>query len=298
MEPFAQIAVGASRPVRVSFMPKRFKVMGKLSKEGERLFKAFVEKTKNHLIACVRANKDRFSDSERFIARYHDAVSGVLKQGAQKLRAFHEAHNELCTATAILDDKSEPKVTQLQYEPRIDSCGKRFDFRVALSEGPIRYIEVKTIHPTTQDDWKKYQAALNNQRFPKDTYLILENEWLGGELYHNAYASRTKMLDYALDLEEKIEACLINVSEKLTFLTLFTNGFHWHLDELEDFIFFYLNGVHFPGDPFANMEEFVVKEKKIIFRKSIDHFAFFRRPKTEMKPNKVVWSVTSPNMPY
>ena len=70
------------------------------------------------------------------------------------------------------------------------------------------------------------------------------------------------------------------------------------LDDLEDFIFYYLNGVHFPGDPFSSMEDFFVKKKKIIFRKSIDHFAFFRRPKTEMKPNKVVWRVTPPNMPY
>lgn len=219
-------------------------------------------------------------------------------KGVQRLRAFHEAHNELCTANAILDDKSEPKVTQLQYEPTIDGCDKRFDFHVDMSEGPVRYVEVKTIHTTTQDDWEKYQAALNNQRFPKDTYLILENEWLGGELYHNAYASRTKMLDYILDLEGKIESCLSNVSERLTFLMLFTNGFHWHLEELEDFILFYLNGDHFQGDPFASMEEFVVMEKKIMFRKPIDHFAFFRRPKTEMKPNKVIWSVTSPNIPY
>jgi len=272
--------------------------MEKLSKESEQLFKEFVEKTKKHLIACAIANKDRFPDSERFLARYHDAVSRVLTQGVQRLRDFHEAHNELCTATAILEDKSEPKVTRLQYEPAIDGCDKRFDFLAAMSEGPVRYIEVKTIHPMTQDDWDKYQSALKNKRFPKDTHLILENEWLGGELYHNAYAARSKMLDYALAVEEKIEACLSNVGEKITFLVLFTNGFHWHLDELEDFVFFYLKGAHFPGDPFANMEEFAVREKKIHFRRSIDHFAFFRRPKTEMKPNKVVWSVTAPCMPY
>lgn len=272
--------------------------MGKLSKKDEKYFKAFVNKIENHLIECVKTNRDRFPNSKRFLARYNDSVSGVLAQGVQKLRAFHEAHNELCIATTILDDKTDPKVTQLKYEPSIDGCDKRFDFHVDMAKGPVRYIEVKTIHPTTQDDWKKYQSALNNKRFPKDTFLILENEWLGGELYHNAYASRTKMLDHALDLEEKIESCLSNISEKITFLTLFTNGFHWHLDELEDFIFFYLNGTHFPGDPFSSMEEFVMKENKITFKKSIDHFAFFRRPKTEIKPNKVVWSVTSPNRPY
>lgn len=272
--------------------------MEKLSEEGEQFFKKFVETTKKHLIACVIENKARFSNSEKLLSRYHDAVSRVLTQGVQRLRDFHEAHNELCTAIAILEDKSETNVTLLQYEPEIDGCDKRFDFHATLSEGPIRYIEVKTIHPIAQNDWDKYLSASKNERFPKDTHLILENEWLGGELYHNAYAVRSKMLDYALDLEHKIEACLSNVREKTTFLALFTNGFHWHLDELEDFVFFYLTGAHFPGDPFADMEEFVVRKKKIEFRKSIDHFVFFRRPKTEMKANKIVWSVTPPHMPY
>ena len=272
--------------------------MEKLSEEGEQFFKEFVEKTEKHLIASVISNKNRFPDSERFLARYHDAVSRVLKQGVQRLRNFHEIHNEICTATAILEDKSEPKVVQLQYEPTIDGCDKRFDFHVTMLEGPIRYIEVKTIHPMTQDDWDKYQSALKNKRFPKNTHLILENEWLGGELYHDAYAARSKMLDYALIVEDKIEACLSNSVEKITFLTLFTNGFHWHCDDLEDFVFFYFKGAHLPGDPFADMEEFAVRARTIQFRRSIDHFSFFRRPKTEIKPNKVVWSVTAPHMTY
>lgn len=270
--------------------------MEKLSEEGERFFKSFVKEINNHMFACVKANRNRFPDSERFLKRYNDAISDVLTHGSKKMRAFHEAHNELCTAIAILDDKSEPKVTRLQYEPKIDGCDKRFDFHATLIDGPVRYIEVKTIHPSTQDDWEKYQAALKNKRFPMDTYLILENEWFGGELYHNAYASRTKMLDYTLDFEDKIHSCLSNSFDKLTFLVLFTNGFHWHIDLLEDFLFFYLNGFHISGDPFASMEDFVVNKRRIIFRNSIDHFAFFRRLKIEMKPNKVIWSVKAPGM--
>jgi hypothetical protein len=268
--------------------------MGQLPKDIKRVFTAFVESTRNRLIACVQSNKDRFPDSDKLITHYNDAVSGVLKYGAQRLRAFHEAHNELCTAIAILDDTSEPKVIKLQYEPKIQNCDKRFDFHVAMHDGPDKYIEVKTIHPTPQDDWEKYQAALQNQRFPNDVHLILEHEWLGGELYHNAYASRTKMMDYALEMEERIEACLTEVRDKMTFLVLFTDGFHWHLDELEDFIFFYFNGVHFQGDPFSCMEDFIIEEEQITFKKTINYFAYFRRPRTELKPNRVVWRVPLP----
>jgi hypothetical protein len=126
----------------------------------------------------------------------------------------------------------------------------------SVSNGITCYTEVKTINPITQDDWDKYQNASGGRRFPEDTLLIFDNEWLGGELYHDAYAARTKMMDYTLFLEEKIQKCLENTADKVTFLALFTNGFHWHLDELEDFVFYYRNGLHFSGDPFAKMEAF------------------------------------------
>jgi len=89
--------------------------MASLSKESEQRFKKFVEKTKKYLIACVTANKDRFRNTEKLLNRYHDVVSRVLKQRLTTLREFHEVHNELCMAAVILEDKSEPNVTN---EPR------------------------------------------------------------------------------------------------------------------------------------------------------------------------------------
>jgi len=150
----------------------------------------------------------------------------------------------------------------------------------------------------SQDDYVKYQAALKNKRFPDDTHLILNNEWLGGELYHNAYASRCKVQDYTLLTEDQIEKCLSKQTDKETFLVLFTNGFQWHLDELEDFVFYYYKGVHFPGDPFAKMEAYDIKYRKIEFKKTIDSFSYIRRPKMEMRPNKIIWRVALPNIPY
>ncbi|NOZ83901.1 MAG: hypothetical protein GXP60_03690 [Epsilonproteobacteria bacterium] len=272
--------------------------MGILSKEGEQLFKEFVERTRKEIIACLIANKAIFPNVELLANRYDEVVARVREQNnITALRSFHEVHNELCTAVVILEDKREPRVIKLEYEPKIDGCAKRFDFHAEITEGSVRYIEVKTIHPRSQDDWDRYQDAIKNRRFPRNTQLILDNEWLGGELYHNAYAARSKMLDYASDMEDKIKSCLSTVEEKITFLVLFTNGFHWHLDELEDFVFFYRKGTHFPGDPFAIMEEHFVKERNRQFEGTIDHFAYFRRPKTEIRPNKVIWSVTLPHMP-
>ncbi len=268
------------------------------SEENKKLFIKFVEITKKDLFAFLEANKERFPCPEKLLRRYIDIVERIQSKSATSIREFHEVHNELCTAVAILEDKSEPKTIKIEYEPKNEDCDKRFDFHVTMSKGPVQYIEVKTIHPMNQDDWDKYQAALKNRRFPKNTHLILDNEWLGGELYHNSYAARCKMLDYTLITEDKIEKCLNKKTEKGTFLVLFTNGFQWHLDELEDFVFYYYKGIHFPGDPFSKMEAYDVKDRKIHFKKTIDSFAYFKRPKLEIRPNKVIWSVALPPMPY
>jgi hypothetical protein len=268
------------------------------SEETAKLFNKFVENTKKDLFSSLEANKDRFPCSEKLLNRYTDIAERIQGGSATSIREFHEAQNELCTAVAILEDKSEPRTIKIEYEPINNDCDKRFDFHVTMSKGPVRYIEVKTIHPMSQDDWDKYQSALKKRRFPNNTHLILDNEWLGGELYHNSYAARGKMLDYTIITEDKIEQCLKKKNEKITFLVLFTNGFQWHLDELEDFVFYYYKGIHFPGDPFSKMEAYDVQDREIIFKKTIDSFAYFRRPKLEIRPNKVLWSVALPPMPY
>lgn len=268
--------------------------MAKLSKEGKAQFQAFNKSVDADLLRILRAEVERFKSAERFIDRYNSIVNRVIDRGTDYLNEFHEAHNELVIAFLLLVDKSDSNIVTLEYEPQIDGCENRFDFVSTMSDGSVFYIEVKTIHPMSQDDWENYKNAIKNELIPANVELILKKEWLGGELYHNTYAARSKMLDYTLVMEDKINKCLDERNRGKTFLVYFTNGFHWHLDELEDFIYFYRNGKHFPGDIFALMESHHVKEKGIVFKKNIDCFSFFKRPKLDIRPSKYVWYVNEP----
>lgn len=265
--------------------------------DWKELFNKFIVNVEQDLIPVIKTNRNRFPSSDKLIKRYRDEISRIQEEGNNRFKGFHEVHNELCAAVTILEDKSKLSVEKMEYEPHIIKCDKRFDFHVIMSDGTIRYIEVKTIHPLNQDDWLKYQNALKDKRFPKDTNLVFKEEWLGGELYHNAYSARTKMLDYAIVMEDKIAQCLKNPKSEITFLVLCSNGFDWHLVDLENFIFFYRNGKHFPGDPFSQMEDHFIKDQQILLKGSIHCFSYFRRPKLEIRPDRVIWSVNIPNVP-
>jgi hypothetical protein len=259
---------------------------------------SFISKTEKDLYNVIETNKKRFPSWTKLLERHKKASSRLLKNEPASLNSFKEIHNELCTAIVILEDRTDHSVISIDYEPSLDHCDKYFDFVANMSNGSVYWLEVKTIHPMSKNDWKKYQEALEKERFPKDTLLILSEEWLGGELYHNAYASRSKMMDYTLEMEQKIDKCLVETTgSNMTFLVLYTNGFYWHIDELEDFIYFYRLDKHFPGDPFANMEDHAVQMQGITFKKNIDHFSYIRRATTEIRPNRVVWCVQLPKYP-
>ena len=272
--------------------------MPRLEKHIEEIFSSFVDETERNLVSIITEKQGRFPSNEKLLDSYRKCISKVKENGGDYLREYHEIHNELCTAALLLLDDTEPSVRQVEYEPSHDGCEKRFDFEVQMSEGPTRYLEVKTIHPIDQDDWEKYKDAVKNGRFADNTQIILDQEWLGGELYHNAYSARGKMMDYSILLEEKIQDCISHNSDKHTFLVLYSDGFDWNLDELEDFVYYYRNGTHYPGDPFAKMEEHHVRESEITLDHSIDCFAYIRRPKLEVMPNKIIWNVDSPCFPY
>lgn len=255
------------------------------------LFQNFFDEAERSLISSLEHKKDIFPSSATLLNRYRAAGQHVLKGDFSALRSFHEVHNEVCAAAEVLQDSN---VKRVEYEPTINNCKKKFDFHISMADGLVRLMEVKTIHPISKDDWAKFKAAGEKGLFPNNTYLLLGEEGLGGELYHNSYAARGKMLDYTLEMEDKIESCCKNVEETVTFLVFFTDGFDWHLDELEDFVFFYRSGIHYPGDPFAVMEDDFIKKEGIVLKKVIHYLSYLRRPKNEIRPNKMVWNVSAP----
>lgn len=251
-----------------------------MEKRDSKIFQEFIIEVKNDLCNSIEKNVSRFPSSDKLLNRFKESSDRLLKNGSQYLRHFIETHNELCVAASLLE---EPSLEILEYEPKIEICDKRFDFYFKLASRIPKWVEVKTIHPVSKDDWVKYKSDLNKGRFG-DVELILEKEWGGGELYHNAIASRSKILEYVLETEEKIESCLGDSNKENTFLLFFSNGFDWHLDRLEDFVYFYRYGKHLPEDTFGTMEAHHIKENGIVLKGNIDFFAYMERTTTEIRP--------------
>lgn len=201
--------------------------------------------------------------------------------------------NELILANLILNNK-DFICEQLLYEPKPDALknsAKSIDFRFIMEKKDTVYCDVKTIRPEIKDSWEKFK---NDQGyFPENIKVELDKKWMGGEIYHCMRNARASMLQYAIELEDKIEA--YSKSIKTHYVLIFCgNGFHWHLDEFEDFADFYLTGKHNPGDQFCNMENYYIQSEKIVFQKTINRFAYFEHKEYEIDYRKFVCPVRGP----
>ncbi|CAG1065565.1 hypothetical protein BAC1_01149 [uncultured bacterium] len=261
--------------------------MCSLNTEQRAFFQKYIHEVENALCTVLKSNAVRFPSLKVLLNRFECTSKRLLSEGFKHLRQFIEFHNELCTAVMLLE---EPNCEQLDYEPVSAVCEKRFDFHLRYTKQKPMWVEVKTIHPLTKDDWWKYEQDLGLGRFG-NVKLILNEEWLGGEIYHDAYASRSKILEYVVETENKIESCLKDKIEDNTCLVFFSNGTDWYLDELEDFVFYYRHDKHHSGDTFAQMEDYHIKENRIILKRNIHLFAFMERSLTEIRPNRVRWNV-------
>ena len=193
---------------------------------------------------------ERFRDRERLLKRFSDVIETFIARNSSSFRSVDEAHNELCIASDILDS-SVPKFSSLEYEPVLPACDKSIDFRGRAERNVTVYVDVKTIKPEAKDRWDQFERALREQWFPENVSVILSQEWLGGELWHNMFAARSRMLEYTLELEEKIATGGLEASNTFFVLALCGDGSHWRKDWLEDFVSFYYSGMHRPDDPFA-----------------------------------------------
>ena len=75
------------------------------------------------------------------------------------------------------------------------------------------------------------------------------------------------------------------------------NGFHWHEDELEDFVAFYVDGQHRPDDALATMEKHFVDARRLELPRRVVRFGYCQRPSGAVSPSGVNWWVRPPNMP-
>ena len=237
----------------------------------------------------------RFTNAQTLITRFRDAAERLLDGGLDHLNEFNEVLNEIGVAHQILATEPAPRAAALDYEPSMSSCDQRIDFRVALDDGgTVLYVEVKTIHPDFKGRWEQYRWVLENDLLPSNVHYHLDEDWLGGEFWHFRVASRSKMLQYTRDFEDRIRNCLGAEPGAATVLALCGDGNRWHEDELQDFVAFYRSGVHRPDDAMALMEKHHIQQNNIGLDRSIQHFTFVERSNQKTSPRRVVWSVTPP----
>jgi len=255
----------------------------------------------NEVVATFRdrfeSASDRFKTWQPLLDRFSSAIVAVKANGRSLFRAVDEAHNELCIASSLLENHA-PLFACLEYEPPLPGCAKSIDFRATTDAGLTVYVDVKTIKPLAKDRWEQFERAQAEGWFPQNVSVVLSEEWLGGELWHNMFAARGRMLEYSLELEQKIAEGQLSENGSLFVLALCGEVFHWHEAELEDFVSYYYSGAHRADDAFGNAEARYVKEKKLSIAKTISRFACMRRPQGDIVPKRLNWNVQPPRHPH
>jgi hypothetical protein len=218
-----------------------------------------------------------------------DACRLNAKSGERQLA---ERINELAVAKILAEDKGLR--SSICYEPDLLPDGRKIDFVADRGRDNV-YIEVKTIHPDTADTDAAWDNYLKRRKFhPQNANFIVKKDWMGGKLYGNTFASRSRFLDYTLDFETRLAA-----AKKLRsgpgLLVFCGNGVRWHRSDLEDFADFYHSGKHRQDDPFALMEEHHIKTEKLEIQRNVDNFGCIRRRWDEAPITEFVWPVRGPS---
>lgn len=186
-----------------------------------------------------------------------------------------ECVNELAVAKVLVVDP-HLKGMQIEYEPALLPDDRRIDFVVDRGSDNL-YVEVKTVRPRTADTEQAWQKFLRRKKHhPQNIEYHTKQEWMGGAIYGNEFASRSHFLQYTMDFEERLAAAKA-IKAGPGVLVFCGNGFAWRLSNLEDWADFYHRGVHRADDPFAVMEQHHIDQKKITLVRNVDHFAWLKR---------------------
>jgi hypothetical protein len=117
---------------------------------------------------------------------------------------------------------------------------------------------------------------------------------MGGKLYGNTFASRSKFLEYTMNFEPRLaEAKKLRDGPGL--LVFCGNGVRWHGSNLEDFVDFYHAGKHRQDDPFALMEQHHIETEKLQLLRNVDNFGRVRRPMEHAPIVDFVYPVRGPS---
>lgn len=246
-----------------------------------------------HFRVLCSSHSQRLRGLDACLERFCASLD-VLRHHAtgSAMNALEESHNELCIAEELLllDDKPFALV---EYEPRLPQGDHRIDFR-ATNERAVWFVEVKTIHPERKDRWDQYKRIVEAGQITDNVTIHFEQQWMGGELWHQKFSARVKMLEYSRGFENRIRTGGVDSPKHGFVLALFSDGFAWHEDELEDFVAFYRTGQHRLDDGLAKMERHALEAGGQPLTRRISAFAYFCRSPFAQAPTAKNWNVRPP----
>jgi ribosomal protein L30 len=263
----------------------------------------------SHLVRVIRETTELDKFVEEVRAIYHELVTARIRRGNFLWQQF-EAAVGACRADPKRDDRqitervNELAVAKLlaedphlkgpiEYEPDFLSDGRKIDFVCDRGNDNL-YVEVKTVRPRTPDTeeaWHKYLQR--KQRHPPTAQFVTQKDWMGGAVYGNTFASRSRFLAYTQDFEARLAAAKC-IRQGPGILIFCGNEFAWHRSNLEDFADFYHTGRHRPDDPFALMEQHHLKENGVQLERNVDHFGFLKRHIEIPTMAEFYWPVRGP----
>ena len=246
-------------------------------------------------------------------ATYHDVVAGkdsriqrgtvlwdIFERAADACRAdakgserqLAERINELAMARVLADDKGLRG--PITYEPNLLPSGRRIDFVADRLRDNV-YIEVKTVHPETADTEAAWDNYVKRRKLhPANADFVVHKDWMGGKLYGNSFASRSRFLEYTMDFESRLAEAK-KVKDGPGLLVFCGNGVRWHRSNLEDFADYYHAGKHRQDDPFALMEKHHIETEKLQPLRNVDNFGCVRRPMEQAPILDFFWPVRGPS---
>lgn len=234
----------------------------------------------------------RLTGAAKLWRQYEDARD-TYRRGATDFLSVYERINEMAAAQVLLADTTLTDAT-IAYETPIAADGSLIDFTASWSGGRTLYVEVKTVHPRTQDtkaSWDNF--VKRSAHHPEQVTYAVHKDWLGGQLYGDAFSARASFLKYSRQFEERLAAATaVRPGEGV--LLVCGTGFRWHRDELEDFADFYRLGVHREDDPFAKMEAHNLVQGSIELMRNIRDFGYIKRAMDHVAPQESVPRVQGP----
>ena len=258
------------------------------------MLSGFRKSSEHDLCTFLEAETNRFPSNLTLLSRYRKAYDICFDRGRSDLNKFMEAHNEICVAVALLEADDGKSVRRLEYELPLAATDRRFDFFIQRNDDKHLWVEVKSIRSQRLDAWDKFTSVKDRGLLSEKTEVLLSQDFLGGEIWHDWMAGRSKMLEYCVQTEEKIKLAGAEVRDDIFVLWFCVRPPSWNLSHLEDFVAFYRSGVHRYDDSFGKMEKHYLESNQIQLSRSIHDFVLLERNDLDVRWRNLTWKVNPP----